>query len=119
MIDKEFAQHFASDWIDSWNNHDLERILSHYSDKFTMSSPIIVEITGEPSGTLTGKEAVRSYWTKALHLVPGLYFELAATLVGANSIVLYYNGPRGLSAEAFHFNQDGLITAAYAHYISS
>ncbi|WP_232821554.1 Cif family virulence factor [Acidithiobacillus ferrivorans] len=39
MIDKEFAEHFASDWIGSWNNHDLDRILSHYSEQFEMFSP--------------------------------------------------------------------------------
>ena len=28
MIDKAFAEHFAADWVDSWNNHDLDRILA-------------------------------------------------------------------------------------------
>lgn len=27
-----FAEHFSSDWIDSWNSHDLPRILSHDVD---------------------------------------------------------------------------------------
>lgn len=44
MIDKEFAEHFARDWIDSWNSHDLDRILAHYSDQFEMSSPVIIQI---------------------------------------------------------------------------
>src|SRR2546428_9609935 len=55
MIDKKFAEHFARDWIDSWNSHDLDRILAHYSDQFEMSSPVIIQIAGEPSGTLNGK----------------------------------------------------------------
>ncbi len=58
MIDKKFAEHFARDWIDSWNSHDLDRILAHYSDQFEMSSPVIIQIAGEPSGTLNGKEAI-------------------------------------------------------------
>ena len=37
MIDNTFAQEFASDWIDSWNTHDLERILAHYTDDFEIS----------------------------------------------------------------------------------
>ena len=61
MIDKKFAEHFARDWIDSWNSHDLERILSHYSDQFEMSSPVIIQVAGEPSGTLKGKDAVGAY----------------------------------------------------------
>ena len=117
MIEQAFAEHFAADWIDSWNEHDLVRILSHYTDGFEMSSPMIIKVVSEPSGTLKGKEAVGSYWAKALQLVPNLHFELVATLVGVNSITLYYNGVRGPSAEVFHFNQDGKVTRSYAHYL--
>ncbi|MBI5559564.1 MAG: nuclear transport factor 2 family protein [Deltaproteobacteria bacterium] len=117
MIDKAFADHFAADWIDAWNNHDLDRILSHYIDDFEMSSPVIIKMAGEPSGTLKGKEAVGSYWAKALQLIPDLHFELVAALAGVNSITLFYNGVRGPSAEVFHFNQNGKITRAYAHYL--
>ena len=117
MIDKAFADHFATDWIASWNAHDLDRILSHYTDDFEMSSPRIIIVAEEPSGMLKGKAAIGAYWTKALQLAPNLHFELVATLVGVNSITLYYNGVRGPAAEVFHFNQDGKVTSAYAHYL--
>jgi hypothetical protein len=26
MIDKTFAKHFAQEWIEAWNSHDLKRI---------------------------------------------------------------------------------------------
>ena len=51
-MDKAFVEHFTTDWIDSWNAHDLDRILSHYSDQFEMSSPVVIQVAGEPSGTL-------------------------------------------------------------------
>lgn len=117
MINKEFANHFATDWIDSWNQHDLDRILSHYTDDFEMSSPMIIKLAGEASGTLKGKNAVGIYWAKALQLVPNLHFELITTLVGVNSITLYYKGVSGPAAEVFHFNQDGKVAKAYAHYL--
>jgi hypothetical protein len=116
MIDKKFAEHFARDWIDSWNSHDLDRILAHYSDQFEMSSPVIIQIAGEPSGTLKGKDAVGAYWAKALSLIPDLRFELVTILIGVNSITLYYKGPRGLSAEVFHLGPDQKVLRAYAHY---
>jgi SnoaL-like protein len=116
MIDKKFAEHFARAWIDSWNSHDLDRILSHYSDQFEMSSPVIIQLAGEPSGTLKGKDAVGAYWAKALSLIPDLRFELVTTLIGVNSITLYYKGTRGLSAEVFHFAPDKKVLSAYAHY---
>ncbi len=40
MIDQQWAQAFAEDWIASWNSHDMERILAHYTDDFEMSSPL-------------------------------------------------------------------------------
>jgi hypothetical protein len=66
MIDKKFAEHFARDWIDSWNSHDLDRILSHYSDQSEMSLPVIIQLGGEPSGTPQREGAVGAYWAKAL-----------------------------------------------------
>jgi len=116
-MDNAFAEHFANDWINSWNSHDLQRILSHYAEDFEMSSPVIIQLANEPSGTLRGKTAVGDYWTKALQLIPDLHFELITTLVGVNSITLYYQGARGrLAAEVFHFNQDQKVTKAFAHY---
>lgn len=116
-MDNAFAEHFASDWIDSWNSHDLQRILSHYADDFEMSSPVIIQLANEPSGTLRGKTTVGAYWAKALQLIPDLQFKLITTLVGVNSITLYYQGAQGrLSAEVFHFNQDQKVTKAFAHY---
>lgn len=116
MIDKAFADVFSADWIESWNAHDINRILSHYTDDFEMSSPLIKKIVGEPSGMLKGKEKVGVYWTKALQLNPNLHFELVTTLFGVNSITVYYKGARGLSAEVFHFNTEGKVARAYAHY---
>ena len=116
MIDNKFAEHFAREWIGSWNSHDLDRVLSHYADDFEMSSPYIIQIVGEPSGRLRGKKAVGAYWAKALQLIPDLRFELVSTLVGVDSITLYYKGARGLAAEVFHFGPHRKVVSAYAHY---
>jgi hypothetical protein len=116
-MDKTFADHFAADWIDSWNSHDLDRILSHYEDNFEMSSPVIIQVAGEPSGTLHGKSAVGAYWKKALALIPDLQFELLSVLAGVNSITLYYKGARDqLAAEVFHFGPNQKVKRAFAHY---
>lgn len=116
-MDKAFAEHFAEDWISSWNAHDLERILSHYAEDFEMSSSVIVQVVGEPSGTLRGKAAVAAYWKKALGLIPDLQFELLSVLAGVNSITLYYKGARDrLAAEVFHFGPDNKVVRVFAHY---
>jgi len=116
MLDKTFAERFATEWIAAWNSHDLDRVLSHYANDFEMSSPIIAQIAGEPSGKLKGKKAVGAYWSSGLKLIPDLHFELVSTLVGATSITLYYKGHRGMVAEVFIFGPDEKVTAAFAHY---
>ena len=116
MLERKFVEEFAADWIDSWNHHDLERILAHYTDDFSMSSPAVAKIAGEPSGRLKGKQTVGAYWAKALKLQPNLRFELITTLTGVDSIVLYYKGPRGLAAEVFHFDTGGKVTKAFNNY---
>jgi ketosteroid isomerase-like protein len=116
MIDRDFAESFAKGWIESWNSHDLDRILSHYSDDFEMSSPYIAQIVGEASGVLKGKAAIGDYWRKALARIPELHFELLSIYVGADSMVIQYRGHRGTSAEVFFFGEDNKVVKSAAHY---
>ena len=116
MITRDQAQHFASEWIAAWNSHDLDRILAHYTDDFIMSSPRIAVVAHEPSGVLAGKAAVGAYWRKALELTPELRFELIAALVGADSIAIRYEGPRGQAIEVLFLDEEGLVHRASAHY---
>lgn len=117
MISREQADHFAHEWVQAWNSHDLERILAHYSDDFTMASPRIAVVAQEPSGVLHGKQAIAAYWAKALSLAPNLKFKLHATYVGADSVALHYEGVRGPAIEVFFFNEAGLVIRAAAHYV--
>ena len=116
MITEEFAARFAADWIDAWNAHDLERILAHYAADFEMTSPVIVQLMNEPSAKLKGKEAIRSYWAKALARNSALSFELLHVLAGAASVTLVYRGHRGLTAEVLWFDAQGKVERAAAHY---
>ena len=116
MITPEFANQFAQDWLSAWNSHNLEAILSHYADDFEMISPYIVAITGEPSGTLHGKKAIGQYWATTLAKYPQLHFQLHQVLIGVQSVVIYYQGLKGMAAETFVFNQEGKVIKSIAHY---
>ena len=82
-----------------------------------MSSPLIAQFSGEPSGVLVGRERIAVYWQTALEKLPHLRFELQGVFVGGSSIVIYYrtNFER-LAAEVLFLNQAGLIHRAAAHY---
>lgn len=117
MIAKEQAQQFAHEWIQAWNAHDLERVLSHYTEDFEMSSPFIVAFTGEPSGTQKGHTQVGAYWRTALERIPDLHFELLEVFTCVNSITIYYKAVLGkLATEIFFINQEGKAYKVLAHY---
>lgn len=116
VISREFADNFSAHWIEAWNSHDLDMVLSHYSEDFEMASPYIRQIAGESSGRLKGKVAIRAYWSSALQRMPTLRFKLFQTLIGADSVTIYYRGVHGMAAEVFFFDKDGRVSNAAAHY---
>ena len=117
MLTQTTAQAIAQTWIDSWNRHDLDDIMSHYAEAIEFSSPFIVQLIGEPSGTLKDKAALRAYFAKGLAAYPDLKFELLHTLIGVNSLVLYYRSVRNnLAAELMVLNAAGQIVQVMAHY---
>lgn len=117
MIDPAWAKQFADTWIAAWNAHDLDKVLAHCSDDFEMTSPNIVQWSIDASGTLKGKDAVRAYWQMGLEKLPTLQFEPIQTLIGVNSLTLYYRHASGrLSAEVLMINAEGLAVKGFAHY---
>jgi ketosteroid isomerase-like protein len=105
MLERSWALQFAQEWIASWNAHDLDRILSHYTEDFEMSSPLIVERLGREDGVLKGKTAVAEYWKPSMSLEPPLRFELEDVLVGVNHLTIYYhNVGRKVVAETLTFD---------------
>lgn len=117
MIDREWALKFAKDWIDSWNSHDMTRILSHYTDDFEMSSPLILERLGHSEGAIRGKDAVREYWLPSLSLDPPLWFELMDVLVGVAQVTLYYRSVgRRVVAETLFIDGSGKATRGIAQW---
>jgi len=116
-MEKNFVMQFANDWVDSWNKHDLPRIIEHYTDDFEMQSPMIAKVTGNSSGILKGKQAVGDYWAKALKMIPDLHFELINVCSGVNSAAVQYRGVGGkIAIEIFSFGLNGKVVKAYAHY---
>jgi ketosteroid isomerase-like protein len=119
MVTRDRALRFGQEWIEAWNAHDLDRVLSHYTDDFEMSSPFIAVFAGQPSGTLKGKTQVGAYWQDVLKRIPDLRFELLEVFTGVNSVTIYYKAVLGkLATEVFFLNEDGRVFKALAHYNS-
>lgn len=109
------AETFATHWLDAWNRHDLDAILSHYVDDAVFLSPLAALRVG--SGRVVGREALRRYWRMGLDAQPQLRFELDAVLAGFSTLTVCYRNHRGQSvAETFELNDSGKVVRAYACY---
>ena len=118
MITEDFARNFADEWIKSWNSHDLDRILSHYSEDFSIESPMALKLLPESKGLVQGKTAVRAYWSIGLEKIPNLEFQLIDVLTGINGLTIYYSNTatRRKTAEIMYFNDEQKVNKVFAHY---
>jgi hypothetical protein len=112
-----FARKFAQDWVEAWNSHDLERILSHYEDEVLLVSPVALKLLGG-DGTVRGKAALHDYFSRGLQAFPHLRFDLIDAFWGIETIVVYYiNNVRGnKTAEVMLLNSVGKIRRVWANY---
>ena len=108
---------FANEWVAAWNSRDLDVIMEHYSEDIVFYSPFIKKVNNDVTGRITGKKALREYFSRALTVYTDLHFELYHVLEGVDSQVLYYKsvGNR-LAAEMMVLGDDGKILEVRAHY---
>ncbi|MFO1434918.1 MAG: nuclear transport factor 2 family protein [Gammaproteobacteria bacterium] len=117
MLTKPQIEAFAKDWIESWNAHDLERILAHYTDDVELTSPIAAQRLNRPDGRVVGKDDLRNYFTIGLKAFPELHFELQEIMSGVNSVVLYYKNQKGVRVgEYMEIAASGLVSRVVANY---
>lgn len=117
MLDTNQADAFARDWVAAWNDRDIDRILSHYADNIVFHSPRIARVMGNGAPSVSGKAALRDYWTAALARASELFFELEAVLTSSDALTLLYTNHREEQvAETFIFGADGEVRESVAAY---
>jgi len=117
MTNQLEARRFASDWIEAWNSHDLDAILSHYAADVVLTSPVAAKLLDDPSGTVEGSAALRAYFRRGLEAYADLHFELLDVMQGLTSVVLCYTNQKGTkTAEFMEFNKDGKVVRVVANY---
>jgi hypothetical protein len=115
MNDAEALQ-FARVWIETWNSHNLDAIVAHYTESVELLSPVAGEILGNP--LVRGKKALREYFAAGLKKFPNLRFEMVNTYRCESNITIVYRGARGsLVAEVMFLTPDDKIEKVYPHYV--
>ena len=117
MLTKNDANEFAHHWVKAWNSHDLDEIMLHYSTDIVLVSPAAAKLLNDPSGVVTGKEALRAYFRRGLDAYPNLKFELIDVMWGLSSIVLYYVNQKGTkTGEFMEVDADVKVNRVVANY---
>ena len=117
MFSETEARQFAQAWVQAWNSHDLDAIMSHYAPEVVLTSPTAAKLLNDPSGIVSGKQALRSYFQRGLEAYPNLTFELLDVMWGVSSVVLYYVNQKGTkTGEFMEFDTNQKIVRVVANY---
>lgn len=99
---------FAKEWEESWNSHDLTRIMRHYQDDIVFRSRKALPLIG--TGEVCGKEKLTAYWAVALEHQPDLRFAIQDVFESHDMMTVTYTNHRGvLATETFFFDSDGMV----------
>ena len=108
---------FAKAWLSSWNERDLERIVSHYGDDVEFQSPVAVHLFGEAFRAIKGKKDLTNYFERVLASVPGkIEFEFLAVFHGVDTLVVHFQSKTHKCAEFMELNNEGKVRRAMAHF---
>lgn len=101
QLTNEAAQHFAHEWIDAWNAHDLERIIAHYAVDVVLISPMAAKLLPDSGGQICGIAALRRYFARGLEAFPKLRFQLIDVSAGPGTLVLLYRNHNDATVSEF------------------
>jgi len=114
---RDEAWEIANHWAAAWNAHDLDLIMTHYTDEVELTSPVAAKLLGKPDGKVIGKANLRAYFQRGLEAYPELHFHIEDVLWGLNSLMLYYTNQKGTrTAEFMELSSGGKVVRVVANY---
>jgi hypothetical protein len=118
-MDHADAAAFADDWVQAWNAHDLEKVLSHFAEDVVFTSPVAAEVLNDSDGVIRGKAALRTYWTEGLQRIPNLHFKVVAVYIGVNTLVINYRNQRGRLVNEVLVFEGSLVRQGHGTYLGA
>ncbi|MGZ4054061.1 MAG: nuclear transport factor 2 family protein [Bacteroidia bacterium] len=110
----------ALKWFEAFNTHDLEKLLSLYSDTAKHFSPKLKIRRPETNGLVVGKNALRDWWKDAFDRLPTLNYSVSSLTANNDRVFMEYvrkvdGEPDMLVAEVLEV-KDGLIMASRVYH---
>jgi ketosteroid isomerase-like protein len=119
-VNPDNTRRWAEHWIAAWNARNVEAVLTLFADDCRFHSPKAATLTGR--GMVSGKAALRDYWTRAVAAISHLHFELESAHWDGHSRTLLIRylarlgGTAVIAAEVFDFAPDGRVLCGTALY---
>ena len=110
------ASRFVDTWVKHWNDHDLDRLLEHFSDDVTFTSPVAAQLLPDSEGVILGKAALRRYWEEGLRRIPTLHFEVVGVYTGVDTVVVNYRNQTGALVSEVLIFEGALVVEGHATY---
>jgi hypothetical protein len=110
---------FSDAWVDAWNAHNVEGVLTHFHDDVVFTSPVAAQLIEGSDGTLRGKVELRHYWVEGLKLIPDLRFTIENVYAGVETIVINYRNHKGNLVNEVLVFEDGLVVQGHGTYLSN
>ena len=108
---------FVQAWLDAWNAHAIDPVISHYAEDTVVRSPFLLAAMPGSGGVVTGRERLRDIYSRAFEKYPDLHFELISYFVSTESVVILYRSVEGLiAAETFHLDEHMQARQVFCHY---
>ena len=80
----------GTQWLEAFNAHDVERLVSLYAEDATHTSPKIRTLHPQTGGKLVGQAALTEWWKDALRRLPSLRYEGFSLTADEQRVFLEY-----------------------------
>ena len=116
----EKLQSIAFKWFETFNNKELEKLLSLYDDDAEHFSPKLKIHKPETNGLVTGKQALREWWQDAFDRLPSLNYKVTSLTANGDRVFMEYirtvdNEEQMLVAEVLDVREDKIVASRVYH----
>jgi 8-oxo-dGTP pyrophosphatase MutT (NUDIX family) len=111
----------ARRWLDAFNARDLDGLVGLYAEDAVHVSPKLRDRRPETNGEITGREALRAWWSDAFVRLPHLRYEERRVVAEGKSVFLEYTRvvpgePDLIVAELYVMNAAGQIERSHVFH---
>ncbi len=117
---KSPVQQRVDSWIESWNEHNLDKIMENYAETSELFDPKIKDVYPDIL-TLEGKESIKNYYNVVLKVFPELKIKPLGLWIKNHVALLEYYIYTSEDAKIdviskFYLNKENKIQGHFVYY---